>query len=98
MIAGESNGSPPMRRTALLFAGLLGLTACAGTSPREPAPRTAAVRSVQVVCPVGGIHAECFRRASELCGADGYDLFDGEGRPATVADAEYHVLEARCRR
>lgn len=67
--------------------------ACRGPSPRVDPPA-----AVQVVCPVGRVDPDCFRRASERCGRAGYDLFDRTGRPATVADAEFGALEARCRR
>lgn len=74
---------------------LAGLSACS-TAPVDPdAPRTP--RSIVVVCAPGRLDVECFRPASELCGRTGYDLFDSRGQRATVADAQFGALEARCR-
>lgn len=83
--------SPLRLLPALLLAG------CASTPPATPAARTAAApRTVAVVCAPGG-DLKCFERASDLCRPNGYDLFDSEGRPATVADAQVRIVEARCK-
>lgn len=74
----------------LLLAAVAG--GCASTDGQAAAPR-----SVQLVCSAGGPVVDCFRPASDLCGRQGYDLFDRHGRRATVADAAYGPLVARCR-
>jgi hypothetical protein len=75
---------------ALLLAGVL--AGCAG------APVAHAPASVRIVCTATTDLARCFEPASTRCGPAGYDLFDTGGRPATVSDARFRVLEARCRR
>lgn len=68
------------------------LSGCAGRRGAEPA-----AAQVRIVCAAGPLEPSCFRAASERCGRAGYDLFDSQGRRATVADARHRVLEARCR-
>ena len=76
---------------ACLVAALVaGCTAAAPATRGDPA-------SIPVVCPANGDVVQCFAPASALCGRDGYDLFDRRGRRATVADARFGALEARCR-
>ncbi|GAB1596745.1 hypothetical protein [Lysobacter claricitrinus] len=77
----------------------LAITACASTAPSSMPTSAAApkVRSIAVVCAPGGVDLKCFERASEFCRPNAYDLFDSDGRPATVADAQLRVVEARCR-
>ncbi len=41
--------------------------------------------------------SDCLRTVSEMCGARGYDLFDAEGQPITIAELKYNKAEARCR-
>lgn len=84
---------PVTASLCILATALLG--ACA-PAPRVPGP-AASVASVQVVC-TASLDVACFEAPSRLCGKAGYDLFDLEGRPATVGDARYRTLEARCRR
>lgn len=81
-------------RTVLLPVVLLGLAACVG----GPRPERAEPPSLRIVCGAGGPTPACFRAASDRCGPAGYDLFDESGRPATLADAAYRPLVARCRR
>lgn len=72
------------------------LAGCA-TAPMPAARSTgASPRTVAVVC-APGRDLTCFERASDLCRPRGYDLFDSDGRPATVADAQVRIVEARCR-
>ncbi|HZX79393.1 MAG TPA: hypothetical protein VFE72_00370 [Lysobacter sp.] len=73
---------------------LLATTACGTPGDKRG---MASSRAIPVVCSAGRIDVECFRQASEICGRRGYDLFDLQGRPATVSDAQYRALEARCR-
>ncbi|WP_162823825.1 hypothetical protein [Lysobacter sp. TY2-98] len=73
------------------------LAGCASTAPTASGPKSApAPRTSAVVCAPGG-DLTCFERASDLCRPKGYDLFDSEGRPATVADAQVRIVEARCK-
>jgi hypothetical protein len=57
----------------------------------------AGAASIRIVCPASGDLVQCFEPASARCGRDGYDLFDMRGRRATVGDARFGTLEARCR-
>ncbi|MGY4514941.1 hypothetical protein [Lysobacter sp. HA18] len=77
----------------VMFVPLLAaLAACAtGTPVARTTPK-----SMALVCGPGGDIA-CFERASDLCRPNGYDLFDRDGRPATVADAQVRIVEACCR-
>ena len=84
----------PTRVMPVLLAALAGCTTTAppaASTKAAPAPRTTAV-----VCGPGG-DLSCFERASDLCRPRGYDLVDREGRPATVADAQVRIVEARCK-
>ena len=75
----------------------LAVTMLAACATQRHAPSTPAVASVRVVC-TGDLQMDCFEAPSRLCGRAGYDLFDLDGKRATVGDARYRILEARCRR
>lgn len=77
---------------------LIPILLVAASCTSVPGLRTDAPATVPVACSPGRLDVDCFRHASEVCGRAGYDLFDLQGRPATVSDAQYKVLEARCRR
>ncbi|WP_462114982.1 hypothetical protein [Lysobacter xanthus] len=84
-----------MSRSSITAAVLLiALSGCSAMPQGATTPRGG--HAVPVVCSGAG-DLDCFRAASEACGSKGYDLFDRAGHPATVADAQFRILEARCR-
>lgn len=91
-----SPSADPVARLARLFAAALAIAALAAGCATRPATRTGPA-SVWVVCPASGDPVQCFAPASALCGREGYDLFDLRGRRATVGDARFGALQARCR-
>jgi hypothetical protein len=82
---------PGIRTATVALSTLAAIAGCA--TPSAPGQ----VATLQVVCPAGGDLVQCFAPASALCGRDGYDLVDARGRPVSVGDARYGVLQARCR-
>lgn len=66
-----------------------------GCSTAPSAPDTPV--SVPVSCTANQSATECLRAASELCGENGYDLFDSAGNPVSVADLKNDAATARCR-
>lgn len=78
---------------ASIVVACLLLAGCAGTRTPGTDP---AVASVRVVC-TASLQVDCFEAPSRLCGRAGYDLFELDGRRATVGDARFRMLEARCR-
>lgn len=83
-------------RPAVRAACITGIAVAILAGCRGPAVRTSPA-SIRVACPASGDLVQCFEPASALCGREGYDLFDRRGRRATVGDARYGTLEARCR-
>lgn len=81
----------PMILSMLSAAALL--AACTGPRAADAGP---AVASVRVVC-TASLQVDCFDAPSRLCGRAGYDLYELDGRRATVGDARFRTLEARCR-
>lgn len=87
-----------MPRPSVCCIALSLLTAAACAPGCAGAPVADAPASIRIVCAPRADPVQCLGPASDRCGPDGYDLFDARGRPATLADARYGPLEARCRR
>lgn len=68
------------------------MSGCAGSPSAERAPL-----SFPLNCRADENAAECLRTVSEMCGARGYDLFDANEQPITVAELKYGKATARCR-